>query len=187
MDELQQLIAAVVSGDPDAMQQFQQLIQDPQQGPQIVQQVQQLAQQGDPGAQQLVQMLQSGQGQQQPMSAKLGGKLRTVKALNNICPEGYELKLYRAGGTICKKCMKKAEDGTKLEEKPAKNAAEEFKQNKAKTKKEVKPNTAAKKQLGGLITPKAVEKFKSLKQGGSLAKNNSLIRNSKVFLRTRSK
>jgi hypothetical protein len=44
-----------------------------------------MAQQGDPDAQQLVQMLQGGQegggapaGGEQPMAAKLGGKLRTV-------------------------------------------------------------------------------------------------------------
>jgi hypothetical protein len=37
MDQLQQLIKAVISGDPNATQQLQQLLQDPQQGQQIVQ------------------------------------------------------------------------------------------------------------------------------------------------------
>jgi hypothetical protein len=145
-----------------------------------------LAQQGDQGAQQLIQMLQGGQGggqapqgggQPQPMAARLGGKLRTVKALNNVCPEGYELKSFKAGGTMCKKCMKKAEDGAKIDKKnkPA-SVAEEFKQ--AKGKKETKPNTA-KKQLGGLVTPQAVEKFKAYKQGG--------LFNKKIVLRTKNK
>jgi hypothetical protein len=189
MDQLQQLIQAVVSGDQQAMQQFQQLIQDPQQGPQVIQAIQQMAQQGDPGAQQLMQMLGGGQeggGEQQappqegaPMAARLGGKLRTVKVLNNVCPDGYELKSFRAGGTLCKKCMKKAEDGTKIEKKPA-NAAEEFKQ--AKGKKEAKPNVDKKinkKQVGGLVTPQAVEKFKAFKQGGAFTK--------RITLRTKNK
>jgi hypothetical protein len=37
MDQLKQLIAAVIAGDQNAMQQFQQLIQDPQQGEQVIQ------------------------------------------------------------------------------------------------------------------------------------------------------
>ncbi|KAA6355858.1 MAG: hypothetical protein EZS28_048615, partial [Streblomastix strix] len=183
MDQIQQLIQAVVGGDQAAMQQFQQLLQDPQQGPQVIKALQTLAQQGDQGAQQLLQMLQQGGGGQQapagggqPMAAKLGGKLRTVKALNNICPEGFELKSFKAGGTLCKKCMKKAEDGAKIDKKPS-SVAEEFKQ--AKGKKEPKPNTA-KKQLGGtLVTPQAVEKFKAYKQGG--------LFNKKVVLRTKNK
>lgn len=174
MDELEQLIQGVVSGDPGATQKLQQIIQDPQQGPQVIQAIQQRAQQGDQNANQLLQMLQGGeQGGAQPMAARLGGKLRTVKALNDICPDGYELKSYKSGGTLCKKCMKKAEDGTKIEKKPA-NAIEEFKQAKGKGKKET-----PKKQLGGLVTPQAVEKFKSLKQGGFI--------NKKVVLRTKNK
>jgi hypothetical protein len=143
-----------------------------------------MAQQGDQDAQQLVQMLQGEQGGQQPMSAKLGGKLRTVQILNNRCPEGFELKLFRAGGTLCKKCMKKAEDGAKIDKKDKPlNAAEEFKMKRTKTKKEAKPNQEKKvnkKEVGGLITPKAVEVFKSFKQGGNLTRN-------KVILRTKNK
>lgn len=132
MEQLKQLMQAVLSGDQNAMQQFQQLVQDPQQGPQVVQAIQAMAQQGDPDAQQFVQMLQGGQGQ--PMSAKLGGKLRTVASLNNICPEGYELKIFKAGGTLCKKCMK-AQDGTKVTKKPTKpiSAADEYKASKKTT------------------------------------------------------
>jgi hypothetical protein len=132
-------------------------------------------------------MLQGGQegGEapaEQPMAAKLGGKLRTVKLLNNQCPDGYELKLFKAGGTMCKKCMKKAEDGAKIEkkDKPV-SVAEEFK--KDRNKKETKPNQdkkISKKEIGGLVTPKAVEKFKAFKQGGSFNK-------SKIILRTKNK
>lgn len=127
MEQLKQLMQAVLAGDQQATQQFQQLIQDPQQGPQVVQAIQQMAQQGDTEAQQFVQMLSQGQ----PMSAKLGGKLRTVATLNNICPEGYELKVFKAGGTICKRCMKKAENGAKVEKKKM-SAAEEYKASKSK-------------------------------------------------------
>jgi hypothetical protein len=149
-----------------------------------------LAQQGDQGAQQLIQMLQGGGGGEgggqpqggqpqpqggQPMAARLGGKLRTVKTLYDVCPDGYELKSFKAGGTMCKKCMKKAEDGAKLEKEKPKSVAEEFKQARGKNKKET-----PKKQLGGtLVTPQAVEKFRSLKQGGAFTK--------KIVLRTKNK
>ena len=38
--------------------------------------------------------------------AKAGAKLIYIKRLRGECPEGYEPKLYRAGGKVCTKCEK---------------------------------------------------------------------------------
>ena len=38
--------------------------------------------------------------------AKAGAKLTYIKRLRGECPEGYEPKLYRAGGKVCTKCEK---------------------------------------------------------------------------------
>lgn len=128
MEQLKQLIQAILSGDQAAMQQFQQLVSDPQQGPQVIKAVQILAEQGDPDARQLIEMMQ----QQAPMSAKLGAKLRTVRMLNNICPEGYELKSFKVGGKVCKRCMKSMQKGDETEKKPTKkeSPADEYKNSK---------------------------------------------------------
>ena len=101
MEKLKQLMQAILAGDQNAIAQFQKIVQDPRQGKQVVQAIQSMAEEGDQDAMQFLQMLQGEQ--KQTMSAKLGGKLRTVATLNKICPEGYELKIFKAGGTICKK------------------------------------------------------------------------------------
>lgn len=48
--------------------------------------------------------------QQMSQMAKQGAKLQYIKRLRGECPEGYELKMFKAGGRICKKCMKKVEE-----------------------------------------------------------------------------
>lgn len=133
MEQIKQLISAIVQGDQQAMQQFQQVMQDPQQGPQIAQAIQAMAQQGDPEAQQFLQMMQQAQqgGGGQPIAARLGAKLQAVKRLYNSCPEGFELKSFRIGGQICKKCMAKKNDGGEVKKKPM-SPAEEYKADKAK-------------------------------------------------------
>lgn len=45
-------------------------------------------------------------------SAKFGAKLDYINSLRGICPEGYEVEKYMAGG--CVKCRKKAAEGTKV-------------------------------------------------------------------------
>jgi hypothetical protein len=93
-----------------------------------------MAERGDPEAQQFLQLLQQQEGgQPQPMRAQLGAKLRTIEKLNNICPDGYELKVHKVGGKICKTCVEKAKGG---DIKP-KNPAEEYKIAKAQEGKKV--------------------------------------------------
>lgn len=70
--------------------------------------------------------------QEQPMSAKLGAKLKRVMELNGVCPEGYEMKVFKMGGKVCKKCME-AQKGAKLPNKQT--PADEFKNSKKPAKK----------------------------------------------------
>ena len=72
------------------------------------------------------------QTQEQPISAKLGAKLKRVMELNDVCPEGYEMKVFKMGGKVCKKCME-AQKGTKMPKKQS--AADEFKNSKKPVKK----------------------------------------------------
>ena len=47
--------------------------------------------------------------QKMSQMAKQGAKLQYFKRLRGECPEGYEMKMFKSGGVICSKCMKKAE------------------------------------------------------------------------------
>lgn len=93
--QVAQLIAAAQQGDQQATQQIQQIMQ--------------AAKQGDPKAQQLAQIIQSvmQQMQGQAQMARMGAKLNYIKYLKGECPEGTELKYFKAGGQICKVCAKK--------------------------------------------------------------------------------
>ena len=74
--------------------------QDENQAMQIVQ----MASQGDQQAQQIVQqVVQQASG---TPSARLGAKLNYLRKIKGICPEGQELVYFKAGGKMCKKCMK---------------------------------------------------------------------------------
>ena len=42
--------------------------------------------------------------------AKQGAKLEYFKRLRGHCPEGYELKMFKAGGKVCTKCQKIMEE-----------------------------------------------------------------------------
>jgi len=55
--------------------------------------------------------------------ARKGAKLAYIKKLRGICPEGYEMQYYKAGGQLCKKCMKKRQDGGPVN----KSSVDEFK------------------------------------------------------------
>lgn len=41
--------------------------------------------------------------------ARLGSKLNYIQKLNNKCPEGYEVEVFRAGGKPCMRCKKMQE------------------------------------------------------------------------------
>ena len=78
-------------------------------------QVLQALEQGDTqGAKQMIQQLAS-QGQQEARIARRGAKLQYIKDLKGTCPDGTHLEYYKAGGRLCKKCMKN-QDGGELEQ-----------------------------------------------------------------------
>lgn len=96
--QLQKIIQAADQGNEQAVQYIQQVVSE---DPNVIQPLTQIAQQM--GANNVVAMLQN-----LTQSAKFGAKLNYIKRLNGICPEGYEMQLFKAGGRVCKKCMKKA-------------------------------------------------------------------------------
>lgn len=121
------------TNDPNVIMQFLQKLG--QNAEQFMQALGQMAQQGDPDAQQAMQNIQSviqQAQQQQAQSARFGAKLNYIKYLNGKCPDGYEMKMFKKGGTLCKKCMKKQGGGEIEEEKThlrkPKNPIEKFKQ-----------------------------------------------------------
>lgn len=116
MDEQQlqqqivQLVQAAMQGDQQATQQIQQIMQAAQQGDQQAVQLAQMIQQ-------VAQQMQ----QQQVQAAKFGAKLNYIKQLRGVCPDGYEMKYFKAGGQLCKQCVakqKKMEEGGKAPSNP---------------------------------------------------------------------
>ena len=99
-------------------------MQGDQQATQQIQQIMQAAQQGDQQAAQLAQMIQQVAQQlqqQQVQAAKFGAKLNYIKQLRGVCPEGYEMQYFKAGGQLCKQCVakqKKMEEGGKAPSNP---------------------------------------------------------------------
>lgn len=77
--------------------------------------IQQLGEQGLQQAyQEFMQLLQ----QQQVQAAKFGAKLNYIKELRGQCPEGYEIQYYKSGGNLCKKCIKKKQEGGEVPQNP---------------------------------------------------------------------
>lgn len=103
--QIMQLVQAAMSGDQQAKQQIKQIMQDAQQGDkqaeQIAQMIQAVAQQ----------MQEGGQAPGAAVQARNGAKLEYIKYLRGQCPPGYEMRYFKAGGRICKKCLKKAANG----------------------------------------------------------------------------
>jgi len=56
---------------------------------------------------------------------RLGAKLNYIKLLKNDCPEGFEVKYFKEGGRVCKKCIERAAGGEKV--KDGKKEIAEFK------------------------------------------------------------
>ena len=79
-----------------------------------IQQIMQAAQQGDQQAEQLAQVIMQVMNQMQggapgAQVARNGAKLNYIKRLKGECPEGYEMKYFKAGGKVCKKCQRKVQ------------------------------------------------------------------------------
>jgi hypothetical protein len=56
---------------------------------------------------------------------RLGANLNYIKILKNDCPEGFEVKYFKEGGRVCKKCIERAAGGEKV--KDGKKEIAEFK------------------------------------------------------------
>ena len=118
--------------------------------------IQQLGEQGLQQAyQEFMQLLQ----QQQVQAAKFGAKLNYIKELRGQCPEGYEISYYKAGGHICKKCIKKQQE----EEKTSQNPIDQFKCGR-KVKKNFEGGDINYDKCGG----KTKKKTKKKEDGGPL-------------------
>ena len=100
-----QLVQAAMGGDEQATAQIQQIMQAAQQGDQQAAQLAEMIMQ-------VMNQMQGGapeQGGGAPVAARNGAKLNYIKKLKGECPDGYEMKYFKAGGKVCKKCQKKVE------------------------------------------------------------------------------
>lgn len=69
---------------------------------------------GKEGMQKAFQAFQQAKQQEaQAIRARLGAKLQYVHSLNGNCPDGYSLQMFKAGGRICKKCIKNSKPVSK--------------------------------------------------------------------------
>ena len=122
-------------GEQEAMQQIKALVDGikakDEKSIQMAQQIKQAADQGDQQAKQIWNVIQ----QMMTQKAEKGAKLNYIKELNGICPEGYEMKKYAVGGKVLSKCMK---CGGKTMQKAAGGPVEQFKEARAKAKREGK-------------------------------------------------
>lgn len=140
----QQIIQAAQQGDQQAAQivQAAQQIQSEEQ----MAQVQQAAQQGDESAIAVIAVIAASQAAQ---SAKFGAKLNYIRSLRGICPDGYETQYFKAGGQLCKKCVKKKQAAPKKEEGGNMSALESYRCGGKKTKKKQEGGDVEMDKCGG--------------------------------------
>lgn len=55
------------------------------------------------------------QQERQARKARFGAKLDYIRSLRGLCPRGMRTEYYKAGGKVCKKCVKAAEDKDPVE------------------------------------------------------------------------
>lgn len=100
---IQELVMKALQGDQKSAAQVQEIIQTGEIMKKMIAQAQQQSQQQAP---------------QQAQRAKNGAKLEYIKYLRGECPEGYEMKYFKAGGKMCKKCMRKKAEGGQMPNDP---------------------------------------------------------------------
>lgn len=110
--------------------------------------------------------------QQQVRAAKFGAKLNYIKQLRGQCPDGYEVKYFKRGGTVSKECVACKQ---KQEVKEPSDAIEAFKCGR-KTKKKACGGDIKKARWGTDLStaPSAKERYNGGTQGR--------IENSNAFL-----
>lgn len=118
--ELINLVQKAMQNDADAIQQIEEIMKAAQSGDSqaqmIAQAIQQIAetmqqQQQEPPVQGTPELQQA-----YGLLARNGAKLNYIKYLRNECPAGYEMQMFKKGGAICKKCIKKKEEGGEVME-----------------------------------------------------------------------
>lgn len=65
--------------------------------------------------------------QQEVAYAKWGAKLNYINYLRGNCPQGYEMRYFKKGGKLCKKCIAKQKAEQKKAEKVKGNTIDDFK------------------------------------------------------------
>lgn len=150
-EQINQIISAIAQGDEQSQQIAVSLVQAVQQGDEsaelVAQKIMERAEAGDQEAQVAAQMVQQVAeamgGQQSPereaamaQMARLGAKLNYVKYLRGACPNGYEMQYFKKGGAVCKKCIKKKEEGGEVMETAKGSVIDQFRCGRKMKKKE---------------------------------------------------
>jgi hypothetical protein len=99
---------------------------------------------------------------QSAQKARLGAKLNYLRSIKGDCPEGQEVKYFKEGGRVCKKCVEKGAAGAKAKS-TGKDAVKAFKDKcGTKMKKKACGGSKMKFELGG-ETPQKPKKVESKK------------------------
>jgi hypothetical protein len=134
----------------------------------------QAAQQGDEQAAQIAQYIQQ-VAQQMKQSAKFGAKLNYIKYLRGQCPNGYEMQAFKKGGKVCKKCIKKADNGLPLKNYIPEGPVDQFRQDRiqqAKCGKKIK-----KAEEGGVTSRGSVQRTQTDRRKLPQSINNRPLNN----------
>lgn len=105
-DPIAQVIQALASDDQQMQAQAFKAIQESGQADQIIQEIANRAQQGDQAATKAVALIDQVIKSARAKKAKYGAKLNYIKQLKGICPEGFEMAYFKAGGKVCSKCVR---------------------------------------------------------------------------------
>ena len=159
INQIIQKLAQAMQGDEEAQQLAASLVQAVQQqdesAMQVLQAIQQQAEAGDQTAQAaaaavqaVAEQMQGGAPQGAPEAAtmaRLGAKLNYINYLRGKCPQGYEMQMFKKGGAICKKCVKKKESGGNMSQPSGNSTIDAFRCGR-KMKKKAEGGTMEKKK-----------------------------------------
>lgn len=125
---------------------------------------------GREGIQQAYQEFMQVMQQQQVKAAKFGAKLNYIRHLRGECPEGTEMQYFKVGGRLCKKCMKKEQDGGTVGGDPV----DAFKCGRKMKKKKCATGGAidSKAQGGAIDSAKCGKKMKKKAVGGTMVEQD---------------
>lgn len=105
-------------------------------------------------------------------SARWGAKLNYIKSLRGVCPDGYELRYFKKGGKLCKKCVAKAKKQAKVKKQVKGDTVDDF-------KKEYREAMIQAKDGGGNLEPASNQKDRNKIRPGSVVDQDEEYRNAK--------